>query len=81
MGLMPCAYRQLLGIDCPFCGAQRSALLLLQGRFTESFRLFPALVPIAVTPLFARCKKVLPILLGIDAAIVVGSWLLRMAGV
>ncbi|MCC8063257.1 MAG: DUF2752 domain-containing protein [Rikenellaceae bacterium] len=75
---MPCAYRELLGIDCPFCGGQRSVLLLLQGRFRESFLLFPALLPLAVTPLFIRRKRTLRVMLWLDLAVVTGSWLIRL---
>ena len=28
MQLLPCAWKQLLGISCPFCGFQRAVLLL-----------------------------------------------------
>ena len=76
--MMPCAYRELLGIDCPFCGGQRSLFLLLQGRLRESFLLFPALLPLAVTPLFIGHKRALRVMLVIDMVIIVGSWLLRL---
>ena len=75
---MPCAYRELLGIDCPFCGGQRSVLLLLQGRFRESFVLFPALLPLAVTPLFIGRKRALRVMLWLDLVVVTGSWLIRL---
>lgn len=76
--MMPCAYRELFGIDCPFCGGQRSLVLLLQGRLLESFLLFPALIPLAVTPFFIRYKRALRVMLLADLVIVVGSWLLRL---
>lgn len=76
---MPCAYRQLLGVDCPFCGAQRAFLLLLQGRLGESWRLFPALAPLMVTPLFLRRRRLLRVMLWVDAAILLGSWVFRLA--
>lgn len=75
---MPCGYKQYLGFDCPFCGGQRSALLLLQGRFRESFLLFPALLPLAVTPFFIGRKRVLRVMLWLDLVIVIGSWLVRL---
>ena len=43
--MLPCAYKQLFGIDCPACGAQRSLIELLKGNFTASFHLYPALIP------------------------------------
>lgn len=75
---MPCAYRDFFGIDCPFCGSQRSLLLLLQGRFRESFLLFPALLPLAVTPLFIGRKRALRVMLWLDLVVVIGSWLVRL---
>jgi hypothetical protein len=44
--LLPCAYKSLFGIDCPICGAQRSLLLLLQGKFVESLYMYFPLIPI-----------------------------------
>ncbi|WP_294601014.1 DUF2752 domain-containing protein [uncultured Rikenella sp.] len=75
---MPCAYRQLFGFDCPFCGAQRAVLLLLQGRFRESFLLFPALLPLGATLLVIRHRRLLQIMLWVDLAILLGSWVLRL---
>ncbi len=42
--MLPCAYKYFFGIDCPICGAQRSLLLLMQGNFAESFKLYPPLI-------------------------------------
>lgn len=36
-----CPSRELLGLPCPGCGLTRSILLILQGRFTESWQLQP----------------------------------------
>lgn len=36
-----CPSRELLGLPCPGCGLTRSILLLLGGRFEESWRLQP----------------------------------------
>ncbi len=43
--MLPCAYKTLLGIDCPICGFQRAFILLLQGRFMDSFKMYPPLIP------------------------------------
>lgn len=43
--LLPCFYKKYFGVDCPGCGMQRSMIALLEGHFTESVQLFPALVP------------------------------------
>ncbi|MFI5129736.1 MAG: DUF2752 domain-containing protein [Chitinophagales bacterium] len=44
--MLPCAYKSLLGIDCPFCGAQRSLLFLLKGNIGDSLLMYPPLVPV-----------------------------------
>ena len=44
--MLPCAYKQLFGIDCPTCGAQRSFVLLMEGNFSESFIIYPPLIPV-----------------------------------
>ncbi|MFZ9695780.1 MAG: DUF2752 domain-containing protein [Chitinophagaceae bacterium] len=41
---LPCAYKSLLGFDCPTCGFQRSALHLFRGEFKESFLMYPPLI-------------------------------------
>lgn len=75
---MPCAYKQLFGIDCPFCGGQRAVGLFLEGHVTASLRMFPALLPLVITPFFIGHRKALPVMLWVDLAIVIGSWLLRL---
>ncbi len=46
--LFPCAYKSLFGIDCPICGFQRSLLYLIEGRFTDSFHMYPPLIPFLI---------------------------------
>ena len=46
--MLPCAYKEILGIDCPTCGAQRSLLLLIEGNFKDSFLLYPPLIPVLI---------------------------------
>lgn len=44
--LIPCPFKKITGIDCPGCGFQRSVIELLNGHFAESFRLYPATIPL-----------------------------------
>ncbi|MCR5821282.1 MAG: DUF2752 domain-containing protein [Bacteroidaceae bacterium] len=39
-----CPFHLLTGYNCPFCGAQRMVLALLQGQIAEAFWLNPALM-------------------------------------
>lgn len=43
--MLPCISKQVLGIDCPGCGLQRSVVLLIKGEFAASFQMYPALLP------------------------------------
>lgn len=44
--MLPCFTKQMIGMDCPGCGIQRSISLLLQGELGASFLMYPALIPI-----------------------------------
>jgi hypothetical protein len=49
--MLPCLNKQLLGVDCPGCGMQRSVDLLLHGQFLAAFQMYPAIY--TILPLFA----------------------------
>ncbi|TDW52322.1 uncharacterized protein DUF2752 [Flavobacterium sp. 270] len=40
--MIPCLFKKLFGIECLGCGFQRSLLLLFQGDFSASFKMYPA---------------------------------------
>ncbi len=44
--MLPCLSKQLLGMECPGCGIQRSVWLLFQGEFVAAFKMYPAVYPI-----------------------------------
>lgn len=50
--MLPCLNKQLFGIDCLGCGAQRALVLVFQGEFAAAFKIFPAIYPILVLLLF-----------------------------
>lgn len=43
--MLPCLNKKLFGVECFGCGTQRAFLLLIEGRFSEAFHLFPAIYP------------------------------------
>ncbi|MBX3253404.1 MAG: DUF2752 domain-containing protein [Chitinophagaceae bacterium] len=46
--MFTCPSVKYLHIICPGCGMQRSGIALLKGNIAESFRLYPALLPMLV---------------------------------
>ena len=42
----PCFYKEHFGFECPGCGFQRAFIELLKGNIWESFKLYPALIPL-----------------------------------
>lgn len=78
---MPCAYKQLFGFDCPFCGAQRAVWLGWQGKPWEALKMFPAGGPLILTLCVVRYPKILTVMLWIDLAVLLGNWLLKLVGV
>ncbi|GEJ30231.1 conserved hypothetical protein [Flavobacterium psychrophilum] len=41
--MIPCLSKMLFGVDCLGCGTQRALILVLKGKFTEAFYMFPAI--------------------------------------
>lgn len=57
--MLPCLSKQVLGMECPGCGLQRSVALLLQGHFWESFLMYPGLFPMLFFFAFAASNHFL----------------------
>ncbi|MBE0391198.1 hypothetical protein HNQ02_003428 [Flavobacterium sp. 7E] len=41
--MLPCLSKTLFGVECLGCGFQRAFLLLFQGEFIASFKMYPAI--------------------------------------
>lgn len=82
--MFPCIYKQLFGIDCPFCGFQRSVIALLKGDFADSFIFYPPLIPLIISLFFIiyllithKSMKAIHIVLIADMVIVIISCLIK----
>lgn len=42
---LPCLFKTVFHVDCPGCGFQRSFIALLKGNISQSFKFYPALIP------------------------------------
>ncbi|WP_233603924.1 MULTISPECIES: DUF2752 domain-containing protein [unclassified Pedobacter] len=50
--LFSCPFKAYFGVDCPGCGLQRSVVALLKGNFIDSFKFYPATLPLIFVLLF-----------------------------
>ncbi|HET8753808.1 MAG TPA: DUF2752 domain-containing protein [Salinimicrobium sp.] len=79
--MLPCLNKQLFGIDCLGCGAQRALLLVFQGEFYAAWKMFPAIYSILIllafltTNLFVKFKYAFTIKIGliILSAFIIGA--------
>ncbi|MHA7864459.1 DUF2752 domain-containing protein [Flagellimonas marinaquae] len=85
--MLPCLNKQLLGVDCPGCGLQRSAHLLLHGEFVAAFQMYPAIYPILlllaflITSTFVkihRSNQIKFALMLLTAGTVILSYIIKM---
>ncbi|UZH54985.1 DUF2752 domain-containing protein [Salinimicrobium tongyeongense] len=86
--MLPCLNKQLFGIDCMGCGAQRALVLVFQGEFTAAFKMFPAIYPILLLLLFLFINLFFKFkgdwyikagLIIFSAAVIIGAYLYKMS--
>lgn len=46
--MLSCPSKKFLGVECLGCGAQRAILLVLEGKFSEAFHLYPAVYTLLI---------------------------------
>ncbi|WP_318311375.1 DUF2752 domain-containing protein [Flagellimonas crocea] len=85
--MLPCLNKKLLGIECPGCGMQRSANLLLHGEFVAAFKMYPAIYPILMLLFFLiassffhfkHSSKIRMVLMFLTAGTIIVSYILKM---
>lgn len=59
--LLPCLNKQILGMECPGCGLQRSVLLLFEGDFGAAFLMYPAIYPLILLMSFLLADQFIKI--------------------
>jgi uncharacterized membrane protein (DUF485 family) len=85
--MLPCLNKQLFGLDCLGCGAQRALLLVFQGKFMAAFKMYPAIYSILLLLLFLIFNLFIKFkhqwlvkagLIAINAAIIIAAYLFKM---
>ncbi len=46
--LFDCPFKKHFGLECFGCGFQRSIILLTEGKIIESFKMYPATLPLII---------------------------------
>ena len=86
--MLPCLNKQLFGLDCLGCGAQRAFVLVFQGNFVAAFKMYPAvysillLLSFLVFNLFVKFKHqwlVKASLIGLNAVIIIAAYMYKMS--
>lgn len=85
--MLPCLNKQIFGIDCLGCGAQRAFFLVLQGDFSSAFKMYPAIYSLLlllfflIFNLFFKFRNDWYIKLGLiilNAFIIILAYLIKM---
>ena len=50
--MLPCLNKTLFGVECTGCGAQRAAVYLFQGEFSNAFSMYPAIYSLLLLLVF-----------------------------
>lgn len=50
--MLPCLNKQLFGVECPGCGAQRATALFFDGQFLAAFKMYPAIYSLLLLAIF-----------------------------
>jgi hypothetical protein len=84
--MLPCLNKKLFGYDCPGCGMQRSASLIIKGEFVDAFYMYPAiysLIPLALVILlsffykFKYSNKIINILAIFSVVVIIISFIIK----
>ena len=88
--MLPCLNKQLFGLDCPGCGAQRAFLLIIKGEFSAAFQMYPAVYSILLLVLFLIVNLFLKFrhdwifkfgLIIINVVVIAGAYIIKMSHV
>lgn len=84
--MLPCLNKKLFGLECMGCGMQRSISLLLHGKFSEAFYMYPAiytlllLMSLIIVNAFKNLKllsKIIFLLAIINALIIITNFFIK----
>lgn len=86
--MLPCLNKQLFGLDCLGCGAQRALILVFHGEFNQALKMYPAiysllfLLSFLVSNLFIKFKYDRFLKLGLiilNALIIITSYFFKIS--
>ncbi|UHO39302.1 DUF2752 domain-containing protein [Chryseobacterium capnotolerans] len=84
--MLTCPSKKFLGVECLGCGAQRAIVLVFEGKFSEAFKMYPAVYTVLLFFLILgisfidrkrKYSSVLMTLVGINLVIMVVSYVYK----
>ena len=88
--MLPCLNKEIFGLDCLGCGAQRAVLLVFQGEFIAAFKMFPAIYTLLgfllflVFNLFVKFKADSHLKFGfivLNAVVIIAAYIIKLTSV
>ncbi len=85
--MFSCVNKSFFGVECYGCGAQRALFFLIKGEFAKAFHMYPAIYTLLALLIFVIASRffhfrndyqIKKSLILLNAAIVTGSYLLKM---
>ena len=86
--MLPCLNKQLFGLECLGCGAQRAFMLVFKGEFSAAFKMYPAVYSLLllsaflIVNLFIKFKNDWYLKAGLiilNATIIVAAYIFKMS--
>ena len=85
--MLPCPFKYLTDFDCPGCGFQRAISALINGDLIESFRLYPAAIPVVLFVIISLSENFFmlkglsqfrTVALAISVVLIIGAYSLKL---
>lgn len=85
--MLPCLNKKYLGMECPGCGLQRSAVMIVKGEFVDAFFMYPAVYSLIAFfgfvifnhfKTYKYANKIIITLAILNVVIIVGSFLTKL---
>lgn len=84
--MLPCPIKKIFGFECFGCGVQRAFFLVLEGNFSEAFKIYPAIYTLVLLTILSlinyfdkkrNYKKIIVPLIFLNLIIIISAYFLK----